>query len=254
MALHISFRIMELYNYVLWNPISDWFMELNNWLIWAPLLMDWFMELHNPPPLSLSYTLYTLSSLPSLLSPSSLPLSCICLWQRCSKIDYMLTPLCLCLSVRPSVSVSLCIYLCLSLCMSLYVCLSPCLYLSQSLSLCFSLSVCLCVCLSVSVCVSVSVSVSLLWYDFDTSLSRYAYLVGLIALTTERTFSRFIFFYEDITYVCNICGVGVTYKMVWSKYQNCIRYVSYVTYTYIYIYIYIFSLTQHILLFLIHLC
>ena len=131
------------------------------------------------------------------------------------------------------------IYLCLSLCMSLYVCLSLCLYLSQSLSLCFSLSVCLCV------CVSVCVSVSLLWYDFDTSLSPYAYLVGLIALATERTFSRFIFLMK-ILLMYYICGVGVTYKMVWSKYQNCIRYVSYVTYhTHTYIYICILVHSAH---------
>ena len=157
-----------------------------------------------------------------------------------------------CLFLSPFVSIfvdlSVCLYMSVSLCVSL--CLS--LYLYVSLCRC----VCVCVSECVSVCVSVSVSVSLLWYDFDTSLSRYAYLVGLIALTTERTFSRFYCFLMKI-YVCNICGVGVTYKMVWSKYQNCIRYVSYVTYhthTHIYIYKYIFSFTQHILLFLIHLC
>ena len=160
----------------------------------------------------------------------------------------MLTPLCLCLSVRPSVSVCFCLPLYLSLSISLYV--SICLSLSLSVSICLSLylSVSLCRCVCVSVCVSACVSVSLLWYDFDTSLSPHAYLVGLIALTTERTFSRFIFFNEDITYVCNICGVGVTYKMVWSKYQNCIRYVSYVTYhthTHTYIYIYILVHSAH---------
>ena len=171
----------------------------------------------------------------------------------------MLTPLCLCLSVRPSVSVSLCIHLCLSLCMSLYVCLSHvslsvsiCLSLYLSVSLCFSLSVCLCVCVSVCLCFCLSL---VIWF-------RHEFISVCVSGGPDSTdhradFLTFYFFNEDITYVCNICRVGVTYKMVWSKYQNCIRYVSYVTYhthTNIYICIYIFSFTQHILLFLIHLC
>ena len=165
----------------------------------------------------------------------------------------MLTPLCL--SFCPSVRV--CLFL--SPFVSIFVYLSVCLYMSVSLmslslslsvsvSISLFLSVFLCRCVCVCVCLSVCVSVSLLWYDFDMSLSPYAYLVGLIALTTERTFSRFIFFNEDITIVCNICCVGVTYKMVWSKYQNCIRYVSYVTYhthKHIYMYIYILVHSAH---------
>ena len=158
------------------------------------------------------------------------------------------------LSVRPSVSVSLCLYLCISLCMSLYVCLSLCHYLSVSLCLCVSLSSAissrtllltlsrsrssLCLCLSlvvwfrhefISVCVSGGPDSTDHWADFLT----------------------FYFFSEYITYVCNVCGVGATYKMVWSKYQNCTRFDSYVTY---HIYIHIFSFTQHMLLFLIHSC
>ena len=165
------------------------------------------------------------------------------------------------LSVRPclSVSVSLCIYLCLSLCMSLYVSLS----VSICLSLYLSVSLCRCVCLCVCVCLCLCFCLSLvIWF-------RHEFISVCVSGGRDSTdhradFLTFYFFNEDITYVCNICGVGVTYKMVWSKYQNCIRYVSYVTYhthththTHIYIYIYIYTLVhlaQHILLFLIHLC
>ena len=156
-----------------------------------------------------------------------------------------------CPSVRPclSVSVSLCIYLCLSLCMSRSVCLSLCLYLSQSLSLCFSLflsvgvSVCVCVCVCLCLCFCLSL---VIWF-------RHEFISVCVSGGPDSTdhradFLTFYFFNEDITYVCNICGVGVTYKMVWSKYQNCIRYVSYVTYhthTHIYIYIYSRSLSTY---------
>ena len=151
-----------------------------------------------------------------------------------------------CLFLSPFVS----IFVYLSICLSL----SLCLYLSQSLSLCFSLSVCLCVCVCVCLCLCFCLSL-VIWF-------RHEFISVCVSGGPDSTdhiadFLTFYFFNEDITYVCNICGVGVTYKMVWSEYKNCIRYVSYVTYhthTYIYIYIYIFSFTQHILLFLIHLC
>ena len=149
----------------------------------------------------------------------------------------MLTPLCLCLSVRPSVSV--CFPLYLSLFISLYVSiclsLSLCLYLSQSLSLCFSLSVCLCVCVCLCLCFCLSL---VIWF-------RHEFISVCVSGGPDSTdhradFLTFYFFNEDITYVCNICGV--TYKMVWSKYQNCTRYVSYVTYhTHTYIYILVHS-------------
>ena len=168
----------------------------------------------------------------------------------------MLTPLWLCVSVRPSVSVCFCLPLYLSLSISLYVSiylsvsLCLCLYLSQSLSLCFSLSVCLCVCVCVCLCLCFCLAL-VIWF-------RHEFISVCVSGGPDSTdhradFLTFYFFNEDITYVCNICGVGVTYKMVWSKYKNCIRYVSYVTY-HTHTHIYIFSLTQHILLFLIHLC
>ena len=152
----------------------------------------------------------------------------------------MLTPLCLCLSVRP---VCFCLPLYLSLSISLYVSiclsLSLCLYLSLSLSLCFSLSVCLCVCVCVCLCLCFCLYL-VIWF-------RHEFISVCVSGGPDSTdhradFLTFYFFNEDITYVCNICGVGVTHKMVWSKYQNCIRYVSYVTYhTHIYIYILVHS-------------
>ena len=168
----------------------------------------------------------------------------------------MLTPLCLsfcpsvrvCLFLSPFVS----IFVYLSVCLYMYVSLSLCLYLSQSLSLCFSLSVCLCLCACVCLCLCFCLSL-VIWF-------RHEFISVCVSGGPDSTdhradFLTFYFFNEDITYVCNICGVGVTYKMVWSKYQNCIRYVSYVTYhTHTHIYIYIFSFTRHILPFLIHLC
>ena len=167
------------------------------------------------------------------------------------------------LSFCPSVRVCFCLPLYLSLSISLHVsiclslsCLSLCLYLSQSLSLCFSLffsvGVSLCVCVSVCLCFCLSL---VIWFRHE--FISVCVSGGLDSTDHRADFLTFYFFNEDITYVCNICRVGVTYKMVWSKYQNCIRYVSYVTYhthTNIYICIYIFSFTQHILLFLIHLC
>ena len=160
-----------------------------------------------------------------------------------------------CLFLSPFVSIfvylSVCLYMYVSL-MSLSV--SICLSLYLSVSLCFSLSVCLCVCVSVCLCFCLSL---VIWF-------RHEFISVCVSGGPDSTdhradFLTFYFFNEDITIVCNICCVGVTYKMVWSKYQNCIRYVSYVTYhthtnIYIYMYIYIFSFTQHILLFLIHLC
>ena len=156
------------------------------------------------------------------------------------------------LSFCPSVRV--CLFL--SPFVSIFVYLSVCLYMSVSLSLsvsiCLSLylsvSLCLCVCLCLCFCLSL-----VIWF-------RHEFISVCVSGGPDSTdlradFLTFYFFNEDITYVCNICGVGVTYKMVWIKYQNCIRYVSYVIYhTHTHIYIYIFSFTQHILLFLIHLC
>ena len=163
----------------------------------------------------------------------------------------MLTPLWLCLSVRPSVSVCFCLPLYLSLSISLYVsiCLSVCLslslclYLSQSLSLCFSLSVCLCVCVCVCLCLCFCLSL-VIWF-------RHEFISVCVSGGPDSTdhradFLTFYFFNEDITYVCNICGVGVTYKMVWSKYKNCMLcFICDISHTHTYIYIYILVHSAH---------
>ena len=159
----------------------------------------------------------------------------------------MLTPLCLCLSVRPSVSVCFCLPLYLSLSISLYVsiCLSLSLSLSVSVSISLFLSVGVSVCVCVCVCLCLCFCLSLvIWF-------RHEFISVCVSGGPDSTdhradFLTFYFFNEDITYVCNICGVGVTYKMVWSKYQNCIRYVSYVTYhTHTHICIYSCSLSTY---------
>ena len=159
----------------------------------------------------------------------------------------MLTPLCLCLSVRPSVSVCFCLPLYLSLSISLYVsiCLSLPLCVSICLSLYLSVSLCRCVCVCVCVCLCLCFCLSLvIWF-------RHEFISVCVSGGPDSTdlradFLTFYFFNEDITYVCNICGVGVTYKMVWIKYQNFIRYVSYVTYhTHTHIYIYSRSLSTY---------
>ena len=156
----------------------------------------------------------------------------------------MLTPLCLCLSVRPSVSVCFCLPLCLSLSISLYVtiCLSLCVSLSVSVSIYLFLSVSLCLCVCVCLCLCFCLSL-VIWFRHE--FISVCVSGGRDSTDHKADFLTFYFFNEDITYVCNICGVGVTYKMVWSKYQNCIRYVSYVTYhTHTHTYIYIYTLVH----------
>ena len=114
------------------------------------------------------------------------------------------------------------------------------LFVSVSIALFLSVCVCVCVCLCLCFCLSL-----VIWF-------RHEFISVCVSGGPDSTdhradFLTFYFFNEDITYVCNICGVGVTYKMVWSKYQNCIRYVSYVTYhthTRIYIYMYIYILVH----------
>ena len=149
-----------------------------------------------------------------------------------------------CLFLSPFVSIfvylSVCLYMSVSLSLSLSVSVSISLFLSVGVSVC----VCVCVCLCLCFCLSL-----VIWF-------RHEFISVCVSGGPDSTdhradFLTFYFFNEDITYVCNICGVGVTYKMVWSKYQNCTRYVSYVTY---HTHTHIFSFTQHILLFLIHLC
>ena len=161
----------------------------------------------------------------------------------------MLTPLCLCLSVRPSVSVCFCLPLYLSLSISLYV--SICLSLSVSVSICLSLylsvSLCRCVCVCLCLCFCLSL---VIWF-------RHEFISVCISGGPDSTdlradFLTFYFFNEDITYVCNICGIGVTYKMVWLNIK--IVYVMFHMWHITHTHVYIFSFTQHILLFLIHLC
>ena len=171
----------------------------------------------------------------------------------------MLTPLCLFfLSVPP----------CLSPFVSIFVYLSVCLYMSVCLCVTISLflSVCVCLCVSLSSAIfsrtlllTLSRSRSSLCLCFCLSLVvwfRHEFISVCVSGGPDSTdhwvdFLTFYFFSEYIAYVCNVCGVGATYKMVWSKYKNCTRFDSYVTY---HIYIHIFSFTQHMLLFLIHLC
>ena len=161
----------------------------------------------------------------------------------------MLTPLCL--SFCPSVRV--CLFL--SPFVSIFAYLSVCLYMSVSLSMSLSVSVSISLFLSVGVSVCVCLCVSLCFCLSLVILFRHEFISVCVSGGSDSTdhradFLTFYFFNEDITYVCNICGVGVTYKMVWSKYQNCIRYVSYVTYhththTHIYMYIYILVHSAH---------
>ena len=143
------------------------------------------------------------------------------------------------LSFCPSVRV--CLFL--SPFVSIFVYLSVCLYMS----VCFSLSVSLSVSVSISLFLSVGASVCVcLCLCFCLSLViwfRHEFISVCVSGGPDSTdhradFLMFYFFNEDISYVCNICGVGVTYKMVWSKYKNVyvMFHMWHITHTHIYIY------------------
>ena len=218
----------------LWSSIIDWY-ELHYWWIdsWSSIIINL--------PLSVSVSLSLCVSVS--VSLSLLHMLMTALRQNWLHADTSLSlsfcpPVRVCLFLSPFVSIfvylSVCLYMSVSLSLSVSICLS--LYLSVSLCRC----VCVCVCLCLCFCLSL-----VIWF-------RHEFISVCVSGGPDSTdhradFLTFYFFNEDITYVCNICGVGVTYKMVWSKYQNCIRYVSYVTYhthTHIYIYIYIYILVH----------
>ena len=139
----------------------------------------------------------------------------------------MLTPLCFCLSVHPSVSVGFCLPLYLSLSISMYV--SICLSLSLAVSICLSLylsvSLCRCVCVCVCVCVCLCLCFCLspvIWF-------RHEFISVCVSGEPDSTdhradFLTFYFFNEDITYALRWGPLRTVYPgLRWGTNENMVE-------------------------------